>query len=115
MRNVEYASDQMDIDTKGVPEPLDRQPMPILTSDNPYLYPPGPAPDGGIGETVTVSLSPPRHANRPRSRLDRLLEWRMAQRVRNPRDHRVKKRLHRPKVFPFLCILFLEKGMDHAA
>ena len=74
MRNVECASGQMDVDTKGVPEPLDRQPMPTLTSDDPYLYPPEPAPDGGIGETVTMSLSPPRHANRPRSRLDRLVE-----------------------------------------
>ena len=73
MPNTEYKLDRMDLDTRGVPGPPDLQPTPTLTSDDPYLYPPGPAPDEGIGETSTTYLSPPRQASRPRSRLDRLI------------------------------------------
>jgi hypothetical protein len=73
MRNIEHASDRMDIDTKGVPEFLDPQPMPTVTPNDPHLYLPGPTPIEGIGETVTTYLSPPRHVSRPRSRLDSLI------------------------------------------
>lgn len=72
MHNNEYTSDQMDIDTTGVPSCLDLQIIPTLTSDDPYLHLPGLAPDGRIYETVTMYPSPPRNASRPRSRLDRL-------------------------------------------
>jgi len=72
MHNNEYMSDQMDLDIIDVPDPLDLQPMPTLTSDDPYLHLPGPSPDESIDATVTMNFLPPHHTTRPRSRLDRL-------------------------------------------
>ena len=73
MHNIEYTSDQMDLDTGDMPDPLDLRPMPASTSDGPYLNLSGPSPDGGIDGTVTMNFSPPHHTSRPRSHLDRLI------------------------------------------
>lgn len=72
MHNIEYTSDQMDIDIKVVPDPLDLQPIPILSSNDPFLHLPRPIPDEGISGNVTINISPPRLTTRPRSRLERL-------------------------------------------
>ena len=102
MQNIEYTSDQMDLDTGDVPDPLNLQPT--WTSDSPYLYLDWPSPDGGIDGTVTMNFSPPRHTSRPLSRLDRLV------RTENGSENEESEESSSTSLTEDYPILFLEGG-----